>query len=214
MIREKNESARSALKIAIILTIVNIVLAFVQGGLFFPFSITTPNVLLAWGMSVSYWVGALIVVGIFATCYYLSKRKPIFILIALILISIDSIWILFSVIDFGFDATNIINIVFRVWLIVAVAAGMSNKTATLIPLDGKILITQDFNDLEIIIRQTENVVQLIINGDIYADIETEFKTDFTLDVQVDDNFFRLEYNNKTKEMRLLIDYELVSLRKI
>ena len=161
-IEAKFKKARSNLFLVVILSAVNVVLALMNADLTFLFAAIIPSLFIEMGRLFSeelgnqiwFYIGvalAFMGVAIYGLCYTLSKKYKALILVALILFSIDSLFLLWMV-SSEFDISSIIGIVFHIWVIMCLASGVKAwaalKRISFIELTGK-------NNLE----QTEQTEQ-------------------------------------------------------
>jgi len=234
---DKYENARNALKIAIILSIANILLGYMGAGFGFPFSLSSPTMALFWGNYAALLLGtsfqfsltlgllfAGVVLGIFGGCYYFSKKRPLFLLMALFLVIIDSIWLGWILKAFEPDFWTLIDIIFRAWLLMLIYAGIKDsrplklskspkaKNSAAIKTNAKpenALISYDYKNLKIIINQADELIQLVVNNKVYDEKESDFKTSFALEADVKNHYIRYVFDITSREHRIFIDNELL-----
>ncbi|MDR2501657.1 MAG: hypothetical protein LBC78_00190 [Oscillospiraceae bacterium] len=131
----KFSRARSTLLSVVIFTAVNLIMTALETGYFFLFSATVPLALFAFGQSMFADVGIALptivapalafgVIALYFICWLLSKRRRVFILVALILFVIDCA--LFAVITFtfGFEIIDTINIAIHVIILCSLISGV------------------------------------------------------------------------------------------
>ena len=129
-------SARNNLLVVVGFTAINIVLAVAGADFYFLFSAALPMFFyyLTVGMAYASGVNAFVVAGVvialigtgfYLLCWYLSKKWRVFILIALILFSIDTLVYALLLMDYfdGFDVNLLIEIAFRAWVLYYLVTG-------------------------------------------------------------------------------------------
>jgi hypothetical protein len=134
VIDAKYKKARSNLFLVVILSAVNVVLALMNADLTFLFAAIIPSLFIEMGRLFSeelgnqilFYIGVILAfmgVAIYGLCYILSKKYKALILVALILFSIDSLFLLWMIAS-EFDISSIIGIIFHVWVITCLASGV------------------------------------------------------------------------------------------
>jgi hypothetical protein len=124
----KFEKARNNLLTVIVFTIINLILTAFDAGISFLFSATLPQVIFEIGKTLDSEIGSsifmiigLIIAFIIIITYFvfwiLAKRMRVFILVALIFFSVDSLVLLFLVLDMEFNASLLLEIAFHVWIL-------------------------------------------------------------------------------------------------
>jgi hypothetical protein len=120
--------ARNNLLAVIVLTVVNIILSAFNASVSFPFSATIPQFVFEVGKSLEsemennlfMTVGlviAFIIIMIYFVFWILSKRKRVFILVALIFFIVDCLLLLYLISSMEFDASFFIDIAFHCWIL-------------------------------------------------------------------------------------------------
>lgn len=126
-VETKFNISRSNLLWVIAFSVINLLLALFNTEIFFLFSLTFPNILIEIGQliaielnnSIFILVGvimAIITIVLYVICYLLSKKYKAFILVSLILFSIDTI-ILLCVSVMTLNISSIIDIAVHIWVI-------------------------------------------------------------------------------------------------
>ena len=128
----KFELARANLLIAIILTVVNIAFYLIQSDTYFLFSIAYPYYMFDTEFLIDA-VLPLAVLALYVICYFLSKKRPGFIIVALIMFIIDCVFlVLYSF--YAVEATNgaitladfIVDYLTHIWVLVYLIIGECN----------------------------------------------------------------------------------------
>jgi hypothetical protein len=123
------KNARGNLLLVVILTLVNIIMIAAESDFSFLFSATLPQIamvytaLAAWSMVAGFFVG-LICIGVYFLFWALSKKYRVFILIALILFSIDMLFFFLFIVSVNeFDFASIIHFAFMCWVLCCLIVG-------------------------------------------------------------------------------------------
>ena len=128
-VRDGYAQARSNLLIAILFTVINIVLAWMESDTMFLFSATIPYyyavVAYYWGFMEYYVITAVILLGLLG-CWYFSKKSKIGFIIPFIYFIIDAVFMLWMY-DFQFDASMILDILFHAWILFYLVGGIMYK---------------------------------------------------------------------------------------
>jgi len=120
--------ARNNLLAVIVFTVINIIFTAFDAGLTFLFSATLPQVVFEIGKTVDNEIGSsfLIVIGlvlafiiilVYFVFWILSKRTRVYILVALIFFSIDSLVLLFLILSLEFNISYLVEIAFHGWVL-------------------------------------------------------------------------------------------------
>jgi hypothetical protein len=129
------EKSRKNLLAVVVLTIVNLMLIALNADISFLFSATLPQLLLAIGKSMSSEGEDVIymAVGLVLAClillpylifWLLSKRMKVFLLAALIYFGIDSLVLLFLIVDMEFTISLLFEIAFHGWILYYLIVGV------------------------------------------------------------------------------------------
>lgn len=126
------DMARIALIAIIIATALNMVMDILGSDTFYVDSLMLPYSL--------FWVTtggsivAVLILGVYLVCYFLSKKNGAWMVSALVLFSIDCVWLIISIVsgisDHGAGVTMLIfalPIVFHVLVLIALIAGVKNR---------------------------------------------------------------------------------------
>lgn len=152
----KYRSARYNLLAVVAFTLINIVIAAMGGGSYFLFSAAIPYQIAVTGL---YFTGhmpadwyydwgnepfldnsflivtlviAALIIAVFALCFFLSKKRSAWMIVALVLFSLDCAYYLLNIFADGIAVSGIIDILFHGWvmyyLIIGVNAAVKLKT--------------------------------------------------------------------------------------
>ena len=120
--------SRGNLLLVVVFTAVNLFMIALNSGFHFPFSATIPtvtyDVISELGYGAVGLIAALAMVSVYLACYLLSKKRRVFILIALIFFAVDTLLFLF--ISFGYwddIGSLLIEAVFTAWILFYLITG-------------------------------------------------------------------------------------------
>ena len=217
--------ARSNLLVVIIFSAINIALVLLNTNITFLFTATCPTLIVQIGQLASeearnstiLWIaGAIsaVIVLLYTMCYFLSKKRGVFMMIALILFTIDTL-VLVWLLTLGFDSSVLFDIAFHIWvlyyLIVGTKAWLNLKkmpfedplnvyyesSAThasplrVASAHGKTILSQTYGDLEITVKRSFDTTELIVNGLVYAEQAGLAEPIYTLEVCIEDTYIRV-----------------------
>ncbi|MDR2941415.1 MAG: hypothetical protein LBV17_02355 [Treponema sp.] len=122
------EKTRKNLLTAIIFTVINIILALINANVYFPFSATLPLIVLEMGRSLDTKMGspiflyigliiAFFIILLYFIFWILSKKIRVLILVVLIFFCIDSLFLIYLIINSELEISTIIEIVFHFWVL-------------------------------------------------------------------------------------------------
>ena len=126
--------ARGNLLAIVVFSSINVILTALNINLNFLFSATIPTGIVYFGQGVSNGLGgspvavlifaviAMLFVGVFGLCYLLSKKMKGFMLVALILFILDTLWLAW-LLSRAFDAEAFLNIAFHAWVLYYLVIG-------------------------------------------------------------------------------------------
>lgn len=128
----KYHTARSNLLLVVAFTAINLVLLVLESDMYFVFSASVPLFLVALGGELAamlsteapYIIGivaAVAVIGLYLLCYFLSKKQAGWMIVALVLFSIDCLFLLLS-----FSTDMIIDLLFHAWVMYYLIIGVAN----------------------------------------------------------------------------------------
>ena len=220
----KFKRARSNLLAAIIFTVVNTLLMFLNANISFLFSIFTPQLLFGIREDAMGLLLALIALAPFFVCWLLSQRRRAFMPVALILFSLDSLLFVYLAVSAGFEVSYLLDVAFHVWILFYLISGtvawarlrgvdadafhialletdngvpMHQNTGALpqqsggAPLrgdekKGRILIAADYEGLQISVKRTYGLTELIVDGNVYDEFIGVFEPDYSLTAHMQD----------------------------
>lgn len=122
-------SARNNLLWVMGFSLVNVILRLLGSGMYMLFSATFPLVMIDLGLELK---GIFLTIGIIAAfvsivcygiCYLLSKKHKAFILVSLILFSIDTLFLIW-ILTLGFDISLLLDIAFHAWVLYSLSMGV------------------------------------------------------------------------------------------
>ncbi|MCL2462077.1 MAG: hypothetical protein FWF44_05375 [Defluviitaleaceae bacterium] len=159
---------------------------------------------------------AFAIVALYFICYLMAKRHKAFLIVALVFFSIDSVMLL-CLFAFGFDISLLIDAAFHAWVIISLSSGIRDwdkpkasladkpVEVTISPADplaapreqsaairtqspnGRVLLAQNCNGLEICVKRTPGCTELIVNNLVYAEIYADEETNYSLEACVLNN---------------------------
>ena len=122
-------TARSNLLLVVAFTVVNLVLSLISADVYFLFSATVPQLLMGIGLlaedSLVLTVCAVLAflgVGVYLLCWLLSKKHRGWMVVALVLFSLDSLVALFTLLA---DVSMIIDVAIHAWVLYYLITGTS-----------------------------------------------------------------------------------------
>lgn len=138
-LHKKVAGARSSLLMVMIFTVVNLVMLLLESGSYFLFSASVPYYLTAFGMGMDYaagygGVGPFATVGLvisavvlvwYLLCWLLSKKRPGWLVVALVSFVLDTLALLGFSMAFEMMVDNIMDFVFHVWVVVELIQAVS-----------------------------------------------------------------------------------------
>ena len=142
--------ARGNLLAMLLLTLANVVLMIAEAQVSFLFSAILPQVAVTYGWYLDAWLGgstytwiayaiSVLIIGIFALSYFLSKKHRGWMTAALVLFSVDCLVLVYWI-YLGFMVEDILDIAFHVWvlyyLISGVVAAAKLKKLPPVPVGG------------------------------------------------------------------------------
>ncbi len=131
--------ARSSLLIVLVFTVVNLAMLLADSGTYFLFSASVPYYLTAFGMGMDMGLGSsgigtftLVGLGISAValvwyllCWLLSKKRPGWLVAALVAFVLDTLALLGLSLAFDMLADNVMDFVFHAWVVVELIQDIS-----------------------------------------------------------------------------------------
>lgn len=120
------EVARGNLLAVILFTVLNVVFIFLESDTMFLFSATIPYFCASigywWGLY-GYFVVTGVVLLIYLACWYFSKKHKAWLIVALVMFIIDTIFMLWAY-GFEFDTSMIVDLVFHIWVLFYLVGGV------------------------------------------------------------------------------------------
>ena len=225
-IEKKFANARKNLMLVIIFSVVNMALTVLNSNISFLFSATVPVLVLQVGQIFSEESGismflmaaaaiALIIIALYGICFLLSKKRRAFMLVALILFVLDTLFLLWTL-TLGFDSGVMLDIVFHVWILYFLISGTkawidlkktpveeelfveyqtggtetgaeteTDTAALRLPSSkGKVILSHNFGEMEILVKREDGTTELIVNGVVYAEKKGMLEGNYTLNATV------------------------------
>jgi len=132
----KLKNARRNLLLVIAFTAINVILTAFNASVYFLFSATAPLFLFELGrelakdlQSDAFLMGGIAVAAgiiiLYSICWFFAKRLPAFILVALIIFSLDSLMLIWLVLASGFEVSYFFDIIFHGWVLFCLISGVS-----------------------------------------------------------------------------------------
>ncbi|MGN1344595.1 MAG: hypothetical protein ACI4U3_08440 [Traorella sp.] len=178
-LQEKYQQSRNNLFLMIILTIINMILAFIGSDIMLLFSATIPYFMAVVGYYLDlpvYLIGACCLMLVYLGCWYLSKRHVFGLVIALFLFILDILF-MFWTYNFELNVSMILDILIHIWVLYYLISGV---------ITGFKLKKEYVNESEVVIEEMDeeeayekaNEVALRKASDTKARVLLEFDTDF------------------------------------
>jgi hypothetical protein len=131
--------ARSSLLIVLIFTVVNLAMLLLDSGTYFLFSASVPYYLTAFGMGMDIGLGAdsigtftlvalgisAVVVAFYLLCWLLSKKRPGWLVAALVAFILDTVALVLVCLAFDALVDSVMDFVFHGWVIISLIQGIS-----------------------------------------------------------------------------------------
>jgi len=216
----KFNKTRGSLLLVVMFSLANMLLLLLESDITFLFSASFPNYAVVYGVVMTALSGEMIhaivsislaaaVVGLFALCYFLSKKRRFFIIVALALFSLDTIFLIWV---FTLDLVENINFlpdaIFHIAVMFSLISGtitwaklrkmplydeataIEDANAPSLPLrpaskKGKPALSQTFDNLEISVKNGLALTELIVNDMVYAERKGLISTGCELTARVD-----------------------------
>lgn len=160
----------------------------------------------------------LMILAAYVLCWLFSKNKIGWLIAALALFSVDTVLMLVFA---GVKADNLVDIVFHAWVIVSLSMGVRAyyKLQSLPPEEtpvleeaetptggilrvadpaakARVLLQAEAFGHSIVYRRIKGVNELVIDGNVYDEIEALIEYAHTLKAQVDGHLFEAEFDGK------------------
>lgn len=131
--QQRYNGARYNFLLLIGFTVINMIMLISNSNFYFLFSMRIPLVLTAAGIGLKQETGtaafmilflvlSVFIVLLYVPCYILSKRNPVWILVAAILFSLDTLFFLYAM-SVAFDASMIIDALFHAFILFSLFRG-------------------------------------------------------------------------------------------
>ena len=230
------DHSRSNLLIAILFTILNIALIFLETDTMFLFSTTIPYyfALAGWYFeSIIELVIGIVMIAVLLVFWIISKKHRIGLILSFIYFIIDTIFMLWLY-DFQFDASMIIDLLFHVWIMFYLVSGIMYKgnqkehvEEIIIEVNDDIDSTQSSNYLRIaedvkakifleeyimgkhvVYRRVKTVNELVINGKVYDEYEALVERPHNLQAKINGHLIEVGIA-ATSQMYISVDKEII-----
>lgn len=230
------DHSRSNLLIAILFTILNIALIFLETDTMFLFSATIPYyfALAGWYFeSIIELVIGIVMIAVLLVFWIISKKHRIGLILSFIYFIIDTIFMLWLY-DFQFDASMIIDLLFHVWIMFYLVSGIMYKgnqkehvEEIIIEVNDDIDSTQSSNYLRIaedvkakifleeyimgkhvVYRRVKTVNELVINGKVYDEYEALVERPHNLQAKINGHLIEVGIA-ATSQMYISVDKEII-----
>lgn len=243
---QKFNAARSNLLLMLILTVVNIALLIAGSDTFLLFSVSIPYYAVClpvvWGEYELFLAGcvlAVILVVVYFLCWLLSKKRPGWLIVALVLFILDTLGLI------GFyllaeEVSGIVDLVIHIWVLYYLISGIMNAKklknmpmtleetdeavaveeqgnsdhATPIRRIGedekcRVLLEAEHNGRRIVYRRVKRTNQLVINDYIYDEIELLMEPAHSLYANLDGHTYEVGFDGAAKSY-FKVDGEIVA----
>ena len=223
---KKFETSRKQLLLVVLFSAINVLLVLFRINLSFLFSASFPLFIAQFGQMLSQETGGLLplliaamfsfsIVFLYWLCYVLAKKYRVFILVALILFSIDTLFLIWSL-TFGLGLSIILDVAFHAWVMYYLIIGTKawsdlkklpfdepvEETNREIPLTqtpplrhestkGKVIFSQIYENLNIVVKRTYGTTELIVNGIVFAEKKGLVEINYTLDAYVENTYIKV-----------------------
>jgi len=156
---KKFETSRKNLLWVAIFSVVNILLMLLRANITFLFSASFPVLVIELGQILSEELGyspllliaaiiSFVSISLYAVCYFLAKKHRVFILVALILFSIDTLFLIW-IITLGFELSILLDVAFHIWILYYLITG-TRTWAVLRKLPPDEEIEEDGNEMPLV----------------------------------------------------------------
>jgi len=138
-LQKQQSGARSSLLAVLLFTVINLAMLLLDTGRYFLFSATVPQFLTAFGMGMDMGLGhygigpftgialavSAAILVLYLLCWLLSKKRPGWLIAALVFFILDSVVLLVACLLMDSLADSILDLVFHIWVIVQLSIGIS-----------------------------------------------------------------------------------------
>ena len=245
-VEAKFEVSRRNLLSVVIFSVINVLLVLLNTQLSFLFSATCPMFVVQIGQGLSEDSGdtlflliatviSFVIVAFYLVCYFLTKKHRVFMLIALILFSLDTLFLVWTM-TLMFELSDLIDIAFHIWIMYYLVVGIKawvklkklpfdepdeqleeNKDDRTRPLrpqspKGKVILSQTYGSLEIVVKRVFGTTELIVNGMVYAEKTGVVETSYTIDAYVENAYITVTMDSFAN-MELSVNGSLLAKKR-
>lgn len=124
-IEKSLKTAQTSLLVMILLTIVNVAGLLIGGGLYLPYSAIIPYAIVFFSETITIEIItiSLLFVGFYVGVGVMSQNKPIWLIGALVMYTIDTLVLFFFFFNYGFDIVRILELLFHGWILISLFKG-------------------------------------------------------------------------------------------
>lgn len=227
-LQKKYDSARSNLLLAMILTVVNVVLFFAESGSMLLFSMSVPYyaVIFAYMFDITI-LGAIfaaVIMIAYLLCWLLSKNRPGWLIVALVLFAIDTLgmaglYLLIEDVSGILDA--VIHIMLLYYLFAGVSAGRKLKKLPQVSVEPveeevelpeyssplrradedvkcRVLLEHEYGGHRVCYRRVKRVNELVIDGQVYDEYEALVELPHTLTARIGGHTYEVGCNENSR----------------
>ena len=234
----KYDRARKNLMLMIVLTIINMVMVFLESDTMMLFSATVPFYLTLfgyiWEHVYLFYAIAVVIVLLYGACWFFSKKSYGWLLVALVMFLIDTclmLWLYLAVIH---DGAVILDVLIHVWILYYLITGVISgkklkenpeeeieepKDVLIQPIrstpmrrmedvKARILLEEEVVGNHIVYRRVKKVNELVVNDYVYDEYEALMELPHTLRAEVNGHIIEISYEANAY-INLKVDDELV-----
>ncbi len=221
-LQKQYQAGRSNLLIALVLTVINIVMLFAGGETMMLFSISLPYYLVIFGgllESVTLLLAALILLVVYFLLWLLSKKRPAFMVAALVCMVLDTAMLTLLYLT-AEDFTGILDVLFHVWIVYYLfAAVRANSKLKALPPEpeaepqqpdnstplrrieegekSRLLLQVEWEGYRVCYRRVKRINQLVINDYVYDEVAFLVEPPHELNATVNGHRFAVGYNGNS-----------------
>ncbi len=222
--QKQYQNGRSNLIFAIVMTVINIIVLVAGGDMMLLFSISFPYLLAVFGGVLGsdiLMIGAVISLIGWLVIWILSKKKPVMMLVALILLILDTLALAGTYLLMEY-ASGIVDVLFHIWLLYYLWQAVSaNKKLSALPEEPeigenhlpvnsrplrhtdeeekcKVFLEETVGAYHICYRRVKQLNQLVVNGYIYDEIKLLVEPPHELKAIVDGHLIAVGTNDKNR----------------
>ena len=240
LLEQKFKSARSNLLIVIILTVVNIALLIGGSETFMLFSASIPYYAVGlpaiWGEYELFLVGcvlAAIILALYLVCWLLSKKRPGWLVVALVMFIVDTLALIGLYVLIG-EMSGIMDLLIHAYVVYSICVGISSakklktmpedvveevsesvgeNTAPLYRADdeakNRVFLEHVHGTYRIVYRRVKHTNELVINGYVYDTYEAKLEFPHVLQAVIDGHQFEVGYASNSR-MYMMVDGQKVA----